>query len=79
MPTCASCGEPHDVRLFEGWSGRRLIREWYCPVCAWEPRQQGLEPAPEWIERAVLRKLPLKDLRLVLSDRRRGERRHPAH
>jgi hypothetical protein len=80
MPACAYCGDVADVRLFENRSDRETVRQWSCWSCAWERREGGLQLdlAPEWIERATLRRLPSKDLGLMLSGRPERERRQTA-
>ncbi len=90
MPACANCRRAHDVRLFELSLDGRTLRRWWCPECAYHWVHEGFWPhlVPEWIERAALRQLPVKELpapdaRPVRSpeivptshDRRRGERR----
>ena len=87
MPPCANCRHVRDVRLFEGILDGQTIRVWWCRECAYHEQGRGFELylAPEWIERAALRQLPVKELpgrparshelASVRHDRRRGERR----
>ena len=90
MPACANCRRADDVRLFELDLDGRTIRRWWCHDCAFLRGRQGSwpQPAPEWIARAALRLLPVKELPALATrpatladlartshDRRRGERR----
>jgi hypothetical protein len=77
--------------LFDVLNDDRPIRVWWCAECAIDARRQRrtFEPAPAWIERAALRKLPVKEIPdparssgvpttktpWIGVERRRGERR----
>ena len=61
---CAGCGRSSDLRLYEIQIGNDVERRWWCQECRFSARRRGVvaEPAPVWIERAALRRLPLKEL-----------------
>jgi hypothetical protein len=61
---CAGCGRSSDLRLYEIQIGDDVERRWWCLECRFSARRRGViaEPAPAWIERAALRRLPLKEL-----------------
>lgn len=64
MQCCASCGVPHDVRLYEIETDDQFERRWWCRECYFRERRLGLDIdlAPAWIERAALHRLPTKEL-----------------
>ena len=61
---CATCGDSQRLRLCVVEDGDDLHRTWWCPACLDRARRRGVAftISPAWIERAVLRQLPLKPL-----------------
>jgi hypothetical protein len=64
MERCASCEQAFAVRLFDIRIDGQLHRYWWCPACAFAQQRGGMnvEPSPAWIERAALKRLPVKEL-----------------
>jgi hypothetical protein len=64
MERCASCEQAFAVRLFDVRIDGDIRRYWWCPACAFAEQRRGIdvEPAPAWIERAALKRLPVKEL-----------------
>jgi hypothetical protein len=61
---CATCGDTQRLRLCVVESGGDSLRDWWCPACLDLARSAGatVTVCPAWIERAILRQLPLKPL-----------------
>jgi hypothetical protein len=64
MERCASCEQAFAVRLFDVRLDGGIHRYWWCPACAFAQQRRGIdvEPSPAWIERAALKRLPVKEL-----------------
>jgi hypothetical protein len=64
MERCASCEQAFAVRLFDVRLDGHIRRYWWCPPCAFAEQRRGVdvEPSPVWIERAALKRLPVKEL-----------------
>lgn len=82
MPSCATCGGSDELRLYELRGDDVDVRRWWCVDCSSFNRRLGVvaDLAPAWVERAALRRLPMKPVdvirdRLVLAERRVTDRR----
>ena len=64
MERCASCEQAFAVRLFDVRIDGQIHRYWWCPACAFAQQRSGIdvEPSPAWIDRAALKRLPVKEL-----------------
>jgi hypothetical protein len=74
MPSCATCGETEDLRLYERRDAPGEERWWWCGGCsAFAARLQGMtaDPVPRWVERASLHGLPARTVE-ERPDRRTG-------
>jgi hypothetical protein len=60
----ATCGDTQRLRLCVVESDGDSLRDWWCPACLDLARRAGagVTVCPAWIERAILRQLPLKPL-----------------
>jgi hypothetical protein len=82
MPSCAACGATQELRLYDLRGDLNERRRWWCVDCFSLARGQGVEavPAPVWVERAALYRLPLKpitvahDRRVLIAGRRASDR-----